>query len=156
MPRFKPKGMLERSAAEDLWRHTLSKIPSIYGRLAYLASLRDPNSGLYHHYGLRAAFGREESGKALKESHERAFAEWLNLSLAGKNEDLATYLSTLDDPRQVVINFWLQSKTYRAQIPSSALEMERELFVQDLQALLETVRNGWSEAPRGQASLPPA
>ena len=64
MPRFKVKGALERSAAEDLWRHTLSRIPTLFGRIAYLASLRDPNSGIYRHHGLSAVFGRDESSNA--------------------------------------------------------------------------------------------
>ena len=33
---------MERGAAADLWRHTLAQIPSTFGRLVYLAGLRDP------------------------------------------------------------------------------------------------------------------
>ena len=87
MPRFKAKGMLERNALADLWKHTLSQIPSTYGRLVYLASLRDPNSGSYRHHGLSAAFGREESGSALRKSHEDIFLEWLKMPLAQKNAE---------------------------------------------------------------------
>ncbi|MDP9115300.1 MAG: hypothetical protein M3O20_16675, partial [Acidobacteriota bacterium] len=75
MPRFKPKGMLERDALADLWKHTLSQIPTVYGRLVYLASLRDPNSGTYRHHGLSASFGREQSIYALRKSHEQTFLE---------------------------------------------------------------------------------
>jgi hypothetical protein len=142
MPRFKPKGMLERSALQDLWKHTLWRIPTILGRLAYLASLRDPNSGIYRHHGLSTAFGREESGKALRESHEQVFAEWLNLPLAGKHQDLMEYLAGLEDSRQAVVDHWLRSKVYRTQVPSSAREAEEKLFLEDLRALLETARNG--------------
>ena len=35
----------DRSAAADLWRNTLSQIPTTFGRLIYLASLRDQNTG---------------------------------------------------------------------------------------------------------------
>src|SRR5580658_8601899 len=104
MPRFKPKSVLETSAISDLWKHTLSRIPTLFGRLAYLASLRDPNSGAYRHHGLSAVFGREESGKALRESHEQAFVEWLKLSLAEKYEDLARYLATLEDPQGLIVD----------------------------------------------------
>src|ERR1700694_6317533 len=91
MPRFKLKGMLERNALADLWKHTLSQIPNTYGRLVYLASLRDPNSGAYRHYGLSAAFGREQSTSALRQSHEDTFLAWLNLPLAEKNADFRAY-----------------------------------------------------------------
>ena len=155
VPRFKIKGVLERSAVDDLWKHTLSRISTAFGRLIYLASLRDPNSGIYRHHGLSAAFGRDESGKALKESHERTFAEWLNLSLAEKHRDLVEYLSTLEDPRPVVVEHWMRSKAYRLQAPAAAREMERELFFRDLEALLETLRNDSVGAARVQESSPP-
>src|ERR1700732_1559564 len=135
MPRFKSKGVLERTALADLWKHTLSQIPTLFGRLAYLASLRDPNSGAYRHHGLSAAFGREESARALKESHERIFSEWLNLALVDKSGDLRTYLQSLDDRQGSVVVHWLRSNHYRAQIPDSARPMESELFHTDLEAL---------------------
>ena len=156
MPRFKSKGMLEHTAVADLWKHTLSQIPTLYGRLAYLASLRDPNSGAYRHYGLSAAFGREESGKALKQSHERVFSEWLNLALAEKSLDLMNYLQSLDDPRRTVVGHWLRSDHYRAQIPDSARPMEIELFHRDLEALLEIFRNASAAEPPDPGSGPPS
>jgi hypothetical protein len=140
MPRFKLKGSLERSALADLWKHTLSKIPTLYGRLMYLGGLRDQNSGIYRHHGLTTAFGREESGKALRESHEQAFAEWLNLPLAEKNLDLAAYLATLEDPPSEAVNHWLRTKTYRSQVPTSARAVERELFYSDLEMLLALIK----------------
>src|SRR5260370_16924955 len=102
MPRFRPK-VLERSAADDLWKHTLSRIPSIYGRIIYLASLRDPNSGTYRHHGLTASFGREETANALQECHDEPFKECLSLSLAENNDNLLPSPSTLYDPRHVLI-----------------------------------------------------
>jgi hypothetical protein len=54
----------------------------------------------------------------------------------------------------VVVNHWLSSKLYRDQVPSSARKMERELFNQDLEILLETLRNSLAGAGTGQASSP--
>ena len=61
--------MLERTATADLFKNTLSRIPTVFGRLAYLASLRGPDSGVYGHHGLTLMFGREESKRALARSH---------------------------------------------------------------------------------------
>jgi hypothetical protein len=154
MPRFKARTGLERSAAGDLWKNTLSKIPSLFGKLAYLASLRDPNSGNYRHHGLSMVFGREESSRVLRDNHEQAFFEWLNLSLADKSADLAAYLSSLDDPPFAVLGHWSRSKTYSNHVPSATRAMERELFVKDVEALIDNIRNG--PAGRGQESSPPA
>jgi hypothetical protein len=152
MPRLKSKGMLERTALADLWKHTLSQIPTLYGRLAYLASLRDPNSGAYRHHGLSAAFGREESSRALRQSHEGIFSEWLKLALAEKSSDLGAYLQGLEDPKGMVVSYWLNSKHYRAQIPDSALPMESELFHSDLEALLQILRNASAAGPPDPSS----
>jgi hypothetical protein len=141
MPRFRLTAKLERSALADLWKHTLSRIPTVSGRLIYLATLRDVNSGTYRHHGLITAFGREESLKALRESHQTAFESWLNLSLAEKNEDLRDYLRALDDSQEEVIEHWLQSGNYRTYVPASAMKAEADLFCQDLETLLQLLRN---------------
>jgi hypothetical protein len=154
MPRFKPRGSLERNAVEDLWKHTLSRIPTVYGRLTYLASLRDPNSGTYRHHGLIQAFGRDQSVQALRSSHEEAFHEWISMPLPEKNEDLMRYVASLDDPRGVVVDYWLQSRSHGSLPPSSAVPLEREIFSHDLEMLLETLRaDEPAVGPRQDSSL---
>jgi hypothetical protein len=152
MPRFKPKGVLQRSAAEDLWKHTLSRIPTVFGRLEYLASLRDSNSGAYRHYGLAEAFGRDESAKAMRESHEEAFLGWITLNMREKYGVLGQHLDSLEDPAPMVVEHWLESRVYRTFVPASAREMERDLFCSDLEALLAMIRT--APAGAGRASSP--
>lgn len=133
---------MERSAAGDLSKNTLSRIPSLFGKLVYLSSLRDPNSGAYRHHGLSMVFGREESARCLRQHHEQAFFEWLVLPLADKSADLTVYFSSLDDPLREVLNYWVRTKAYAQHVPAVARPMERELFVHDLEALIATIRNG--------------
>jgi len=131
--------MLERSATADLFKNTLSRIPTIFGRLAYLASLRDPISGIYRHHGLGAIFGREEARKALSESHWQIFREWLNKSLEEKSEDLRRYLDNLEDPAAAVLQHWAEAHMYRIYIPTPVREAERELFEREFDVLLEVL-----------------
>ena len=141
MPRFKPKGMLERNALADLWKHTLSQIPSIYGRLVYLASLRDPNSGSYRHYGLSTAFGREESVAALKRSHETAFLEWLRLPLQDKNADFRSYFEGIDETPRTVVCYLDRTAPYLSQTPDSAGRAQRNQFRMEMETLVELLKN---------------
>lgn len=141
MPRFRPVAGLERSALADLCKHNLSKIPTVCGRLVYLATLRDGNSGVYRHHGLITSFGREEAVRALRESHQATFRTWLELSLAEKNDDLRDYLVALDDPQEEVVEHWLHSRVYRSYVPASAIKAEADLFCQDIETLLELRRN---------------
>jgi hypothetical protein len=147
MPRFKPKGVLERTAAGDLWKHTLSRIPTLYGRITYLAALRDPNSGIYRHHGLLTVFGREESGKALEQSHEQAFLEWLELPMADKSEDLKNYVHGLDDPPETVVQHLLTSRIFETHPPTSARRVQRQDFCNDVEVLLDIFRNEGSSPP---------
>lgn len=141
MPRFRPTAKLERSALADLYKQTLSRIPTVSGRLFYLAALRDLNSGTYKHHGLTQMFGRDQAVKALRESHQEAFQDWLSLSMSQKSDDLRDYLMTLDDSHEEVVDHWLKTRIYRSYIPASALKPEVELFCTELELLLEVRRN---------------
>jgi len=155
MPRFKPTGALERNALADLWKHTLSGIPSTYGKLMCLAGLRDANSGQYRHYGLSTAFGREESALALRHSHEQVFKEWMNLPLRGKSGDLRQYLADLDDSAEVVAANWLRSRYYETVTPDKTTRAQRAQFRQEMETLLELIRNETAGAKSTPSSSQP-
>src|SRR5437016_12980327 len=106
MPRVKGKGAFERTAMADLLKNTLSRIPTVFGQIMYLASLRDANSGVYRHHGLSVSFGRQDSVQALTESHTRVFLEWLGMTLAEKHQDLSAYLQGLEEGYDTVIRHW--------------------------------------------------
>ena len=141
MPRFRPKGMLERNALADLWKHTLSQIPSIYGRLVYLASLRDANSGIYRHHGLSASFGREESVGAMRKSHEDTFREWLRLPMSAKSADLMTHFQNLEENPRQVVTYLARATPYLSQVPDAASPAQRRQFKMEMEILLELIKN---------------
>ena len=156
MPRFRPRGMLAKSAMEDLDRHTLSKIPTVYGVLAYLSSLRDPNTGVYRHHGLSSSFGRDEATSALRESHEAIFREWINLTLSDKYEDLTKYLAAFEPPVSQTIRHWRQTRVYVTCVSPQASTAEKHLFITDLEACLVALSYEAAAEESAQASLPPA
>jgi len=132
---------LDRSVNADLWRNTLAGIRSIFGRLSYLAALRDPNSGRYEHHGLALVFGADEAHKGLRQSHSEVFAEWLQLGLAAQHTDLTLYLSGLGEDRSTVIETWMQVKHYQTLVPSSIRGVERRLYIANLAALIQLMAN---------------
>lgn len=133
--------VLDRSVSGDLWRNTLSRIQSIFGRLTYLADLRDPNSGRYEHHGMALVFGAEEAHNALRRSHAEVFAEWLRMDLEGQHADLALYLAGLSDDRSTVIATWTEVQHYQTLVPSSIRGPERKLYIANLHALIKLMRN---------------
>ena len=142
MPQFRPKPALERSAVADLFRQTLSKIPTVFGQLGYLASLRDTDTGIYRHHGLAARFGREGSRDALFECHRRVFHQWLNLSLEEKKNDLDQYLADLTEAPSLVLRHWAETPVQQLFPPATARRSERTLFLEEFRVLLQLLRCG--------------
>ena len=132
---------LDTGAAPDLWRRTLSRIPTVFGRLVYLASLRNSDTGQYEHYGLAQAFGDEEADRALRESHLQSFNEWLCFPLERQKADLDEYLSSLDTEPRRVIETWIRLSPYRHLPPSATREVERRLYLTDLETILDLLRH---------------
>ena len=133
-------------AIDDVWSKTLSQISTSFGRLAYLASLRDPNSGRYRHYGLSQIYGEDETHRVLNSSHEQVFAEWLNFTLRRQREDLDDYFEDSDEEPVQVIHAWKTLKPYLGLAPAGAGEAERYLYASDLELILELIQAEISES----------
>ena len=140
---------LDRSAASDLWRNTLCQIPTVFGRLVYLASLRNANSGRYEHHGLSLVFGEEDANRALKKSHFQVFREWLTFDLEQQKVDLELYLAGLNEDKRTVLTTWLELAPYRNLIPFTLRGVEKRLFMIDFRTLLELMGNEHGAAAPG-------
>jgi len=143
---------IERSAPADLWRNTLSQIPSVFGKLVYLSSLRNPVTGKYEHHGLSLVFGADEASRALRKSHVQAFSEWLAFDLEGQKADLDLYLSAMLEDQPAIVETWLSLRTYRTFIPASAKTFERRLYTADIEALIALLKNGHGVAGPDRAA----
>ena len=133
-------------AIDDVWSKTLSQISTTFGRLAYLASLRDANSGRYRHYGLSQIYGEDETHRVLNSGHEQVFAEWLNFDLRQQHQDLDSYFQDSDEEPVQVIEAWTTLKPYVALAPAGSGEAERFLYTSDLELILELMRAELSES----------
>ncbi len=152
MKGMKTRGTLERDAISDLWRNTLSQIPAVFGRLVYLAALRDQNSGRYEHHGLALVFGESEADRALRRSHIQTFSEWLCFNLEQQRADLGLYLSALSEDRCRIVDTWLRLEPFRTLVPSSATRAETELYYGDFRILLALLKNEYGVAGPDRAA----
>ncbi len=131
MTDYTAKSYEARHPAAELWRETLSRIPTLFGRLVYLAALRDAAGG-YSHPGLSHTLGREHADRTLRHSHHQVFAQWLSLGLEEQKNDLDIFLNQLRAPRE--------SLRYRELVPPGARDAERQLYLTDLETLLELLK----------------
>jgi len=140
-----------REPASDVWRHTLARIPTLFGRLVFLASLRNLASGEYRHQGLAQMVGDEQAAETLRQSHTRVFHDWLCLNLEQQKADLQEYLTEIPNPAAVLAG-WLKSAFYRDLTPASAEPVERQLFAGDLETMLNLLAREYGAASPGPES----
>ena len=129
----------DETPAAELWNRTLVQIPSVFGRLVYLASLRDQNSGQYQHFGFSQRFSEREADKTISRSHKNAFMDWLSFSLEQQRTDLENYLDSVGQDRRKIVANWRDWPPYMSWIPPQSRPADRELYKSDLEIVLELI-----------------
>jgi hypothetical protein len=137
---------LEQRLATEAWARHFQQIPSAYGRLVYLAALRDPDTGRYEHYGTEES-SRAAAHQSLLELHERVFRDWISLSLEKKMADVELYIAGIDRvDRAEIIDAWLRLRPYKNLVPASIQGPERQRHVSDFEAILGLLKNVYGVA----------
>lgn len=113
------------------WGRILAQVPTVFGRLAYLSQLRDA-ADIYSHPALNQLVSGIAADRTLRYSHHRVFSEWIGFNLAQQKADLEQYLASSTHPVDLAF--------CRALIPQAAHEVERLLYITDLETLLELFR----------------
>jgi hypothetical protein len=143
---------METDGSEALWIRDLSQIETSYGRLVYLAGLRNPDNGRYEHYG--ASPGTASSliaSRNLKRIHETIFREWIGLSLERKKADIELYIASVDqDDRRSLVDAWLRLTPYKNLVPASVQGPERQRHISDFEAILGLLKNLYGVASPDQ------
>jgi hypothetical protein len=143
-----PVSANRETAIAESWQRTLAAIPTFIGRLAYLASLRNVNTGSYEHFGLAQRIGEGEVDRTLRRSHVTIFQEWLCFGLQRQKEELEEYFSGLEGDRREIVANWLSLEPYNNWVPGESRDVERKLFYADLAVVLELVRTEYGVASR--------
>lgn len=129
-----------QTAFEDLCNRTLSRIPNDIGRLIYLASTRDYNSGTYQHEGLAARFSPADASKALKVAHQQVFEQLAGLSLEDLVKELGDYIKSSDEAQGEFLRAWRELEPYRVAIPMDMDPTTAQLLLSNIRVGLEVLR----------------
>ena len=135
-----------RRIVQDFTITTLAAIPTLYGRLAYMASLRDLSSGHYQHEGLAALYPDEGIQEALKLCHEQVFERVLETPLSRQETDLRECLSAMEGGLWTAVQHWQRMETYRVLLPENPPDYLRDLFYSNLRALLAILQTEYSRS----------
>lgn len=137
-------GQHERSG--EIWVRDLVHIRTSYGRLVYLAGLRNYDTGRYEHYGSDAAT-RPQANRILKRVHEELFNEWVSYPLEQKMADIELYIAGIDQvDKTELIDAWLRLTPYKNLVPASIQGPERQKHMSDFEAILGLLKNVYGVA----------
>jgi pimeloyl-ACP methyl ester carboxylesterase len=119
---------------EALVERNIERIDTVFRRLAYLASLRDPDGGMYRHPALNQ-MAPEEIDAALREVHWRVFYQWLDFTLGQQRAELTEYLGNRQDGDPSLLP-QLQGSHAVAHLPPAEAGRPERLFFENSLALV--------------------
>jgi hypothetical protein len=125
-----------RRVFEDFTSRTLAVIPSDFGRLYYVSSLKDSATGRYQHDGLLQMYSDDSVQEALGQCHEELFSRILETPLAEQERDLRKCLDSSGDRFWSVVETWREYKSFQAMCPEGLPSYLKDLFCSNLAALL--------------------
>ncbi len=89
-------------------------------------------------------FGEMEADRALRDSHVHTFEDWLCFGLERQKADLDLYLSSFEPDKRTILETWIRLTPYRNLVPSTVRDVERRLYLSDLEALLDLLKKEYS------------
>jgi hypothetical protein len=125
-----------RAVIEDFSSRTLAAISSDFGRLYYVSSLKDSDSGRYEHDGLMSLYPENAVQVALSHCHEELFSRILETPLREQERDLRACLGSAGDKYWDVVESWRESCYFREMCPAGLPEYLHDLFCSNMGALL--------------------
>ncbi len=124
----------------DFEERTLRGVPEYFGRLTYLASLRDYNTGRYHHYGLETRFPENVVDAGLRRCHIKTFEELVALPLKEQTQDLLEFFESLREEKGRLVQAWQQLRSYQILPPEGCVPLARALFEKNIEVMLQILR----------------
>jgi hypothetical protein len=125
-----------RSVIEDFTSRTLAVIPSDFGRLYYIGSLRDPETGQYRHDGLMALYSDNSVQEALTHCHEELFTRILETPLSDQQRDMTKCLESAGDQFWNLVLTWRENPGFQAMFPDGLPSYLGDLFFSNIGAML--------------------
>lgn len=127
-----------RAVIEDFSSRSLAAIPSDFGRLYYVTSLKDSDSGRYEHDGLMSLYPENAVQSGISHCHEELFSRILETPLKEQESDLRECLRSAGDQYWDVVDSWRETRYFREMCPEGLPDYLQDLFCSNMSALLAT------------------
>jgi hypothetical protein len=125
-----------QEAYEDFLRRSLAKMTCDLGRLIYLASMRDYNTGRYHHDGLSTRFSPAVAHAALEMAHREVFDKVAAFRLLELAEQMKDYFDSSHENQIDLVRAWRRLEPFRMAIPMNVNATVASLFISNVKLAL--------------------
>jgi len=132
----------------DLASRYLEGLAGRFARLAYLANLRNPTSGIYAHGDLGLVYPAEALSAALSNCHEEILESFLELPLVEQQGEFLQYLDACG--QEIPEDMAERRRLFESWLPPQSPKYLKDLFLANLQALSEIVPGRPSKARSGK------
>jgi hypothetical protein len=129
------------AARRDLEDRTLANIRGDFSRLIYLASLRDYNTGEYHHEGLSQRYTTKFARSALASSHWEVFRRLVLCSVQELVEELEIYRHCNASGESDFVAVWKKLQPYKLTIPLECSSLTARFFNLNVSIALEIMHS---------------
>jgi hypothetical protein len=122
-------------SCSDIWGDKIALIPTAFGSLVFAASFRDRGTGIYREPQSERQYGEAETTRVIQRMHQKAFLEWLALSVSQQSRDVTRFLSS---PEGATLKLNGDIRDLLVTLPpAEARPEEIRMFIRDLSPILD-------------------